>query len=172
MFYVLLTYGIVPMSRDLVERGTNSIGQFFFYFWISIFIYRIKCNDAKLFRQWIRRSFSTCDWPIRLDFITGSQSLFFKMWKSSGATTAGFFPVIHTVSFQIFLVTFIYDIFLVKNCTREFFRQIAAFSSKTLSFDIVWKKIGKKIVNSQLSLLDFHNLKIFFQCHESIGDLA
>ena len=45
--------------------------------------------------------------------------------------------------FSDFLFTFIYVIFLVKNCTQEFFREIATFSSKTLSFDIflilTWK---------------------------------
>ena len=83
--------------------------------------------------------------------------------------------------FSDFSFTFIYIIFLVKNCTREFFREIATFSSKTLSFDIFFltKKLKKKVLNfflncliTQLSLLDFHHLTIFFQRHESIGDLA
>ena len=45
--------------------------------------------------------------------------------------------------FSDFSFTFIYVIFLVKSCTRELFREIATFSSKTLSFDIflilTWK---------------------------------
>ena len=53
------------------------------------------------------------------------------------------FLLYHTVSFQIFRSPSIHVSFLVKNCTQEFFREIATFSSKTLSFDIflilTWK---------------------------------
>ena len=42
----------------------------------------------------------------------------------------------HTVSFRIFRSPSIHVSFLVKNSTQEIFREIATFSSKTLSFDI------------------------------------
>ena len=77
---------------------------------------------------------------------------------------------------------FIYFIFLVKNCTREFFLEIETFSSKTFSFDIFFsdkKKLKKKfkkrlkqireITTFTFRLSSFDN---FFQCHESIGDIA
>ena len=38
--------------------------------------------------------------------------------------------------FSDFSFTFIYVVFLVNNFTQEYFREIATFSSKTLSFDI------------------------------------
>ena len=87
-----------------------------------------------------------------------------------------------TVSFQIFRSLSFMSFFLSKIVLKKFFVKsqhsvlklchLTFFSDKKIEKKKFEKKIEKKFVKSQLSLLDFHHLTIFFQRHESIGDLA